>query len=101
MRNLFVIPIWIVGLVMGMTTASHAVEIDGKQVLVIGRITENLNKHYGPTKAMADYLAAKMKDLGVEEGRVVLTADAKQLIQYMKEGRVDIINDTVFNAARL
>lgn len=72
-----------------------------KRALVVGRISENPNKHFPGTKLMADYLAKQLKDLGIEGAHVQISSDAEQMIRFMKEGRVDVVNETVFTSMRL
>lgn len=80
---------------------SHAATPPAKKVLIVGRITDKPEKQYPATKAMAEYLAQQMKDLGYEDGQVLLTPDTEQMIKQMKAGHVHLLNDTVFKAARL
>lgn len=83
------------------TLDAAAAETSGKRTFVLGRISDNPPKHQAPTKAMADYLAEKLKDQGIQEARVLITKDAEQMLQYMKEGKVDLVNETIFTAVRM
>ncbi len=70
----------------------------GKNTLVIGKVSDNPKKHYQYLKPMLDYAVEKMKDLGIENGRVLMAKDNEQMIEYLKSGRVDWVTETAFSA---
>jgi len=72
-----------------------------KKSIVIGCVSDNPKKNYKKFKPMADYLAAHLKDLGIVEGRILLAADADQLVRYMREGKVDLVSESAFMASYL
>lgn len=72
-----------------------------KKTFVIGCVSDNPKKNYKRFKPMADYLAARLKDLGIEEGRILLAADADQMVRYMHEGKVDLVSESAFIASYL
>ncbi len=67
-------------------------------VLTIGRVSDDPRKHYPREKALVDYAASKMKDLGITKGAVFLAQNDFQLIQALKSGAVDWVGDTPFSA---
>jgi len=72
--------------------------ISRKNTLVIGKVSNNPKKHYKYLKPMLDYAVEKMKDLGIEDGRVLMAKDNEQMIEYLKSGRVDWVTETAFSA---
>lgn len=68
------------------------------QRLVIGRVSDNPKKHYKRLKPMVDYVAGQSKDLGITEGSVLMARSNQELIQYLKEGKVDWVTETPFSA---
>ena len=70
----------------------------GQEVLVLGTASDDPKKHYGYLKPMADYLAARLRDLGIREGKVLMARDAKALARLVKNGEVDWITETPFSA---
>ncbi len=66
--------------------------------LVIGKVSDNPRKHYDQLKPMVDYAVAHMADLGITEGRVLMARDNRQMIEYLREGRVDWVTETPFSA---
>jgi len=72
-----------------------------KKTIVIGCVSDNPKKHYKKFKPMADYLAEGLKDLGIDEGRILLAADADQMARYMREGKVDLVSESAFMASYL
>jgi len=69
-----------------------------KQALVIGKVSNNPKKHFKYLKPIAEYVALHMKDLGIREARVLLAKDNKELIRYLKQGKVDWVTETPFSA---
>ena len=43
-----------------------------RDTIVVARVSTNPKKHYKHLKSAADYLAAKLREFGVEEGKVLL-----------------------------
>jgi len=72
-----------------------------KHDIVIGRVSDNPQKHYKKMKPMADYLAKHLKDMGINNVRVLLAANGEQMAQYMRQGKVDIATETAFLASYL
>ena len=74
------------------------VTISREQTLVIGRVSDNPRKHYKRLKPIVDYVAGHMKDLGIRQGSVLMAKNNQELIQYLNEGRVDWLTETIFSA---
>lgn len=68
------------------------------EVLVIAKVSLDPKKHYGYLKPMVDYVAERMKDLGIKEGRVLMAKDNAQMIQFIRQGRVDWVTEPPFSA---
>jgi len=65
---------------------------------VIGKVSANPKKHYRYLKPMAEYVVKHMKDLGIDRVRVLMARDNRQMIQYLKQGKVDWVTETVFSS---
>ena len=69
-----------------------------KNTLVIGKVTDNPKKHYKSLKPIVDYAASHMKNLGITKGEVLMAKDNEQMVQYLKERKVDWVTETPFSA---
>jgi phosphonate transport system substrate-binding protein len=69
-----------------------------QRTLVLGRVSDNPKKHYKRLKAMADYMVAHMRDLGIVEAKVLMAKDRQQMTSYLKQGKVDWVTETPFAA---
>lgn len=63
-------------------------------VLVVGRVSDDPKAHHGRMQPLVDYVAARMGDLGIREGRVLMARDAQQMVSYLRQGKVDWITET-------
>lgn len=69
-----------------------------ERTLVIGKVSSNPKKHYRYLKPMAEYAVEHMKDLGIDKVKVLMARDNRQMIRYLKQGKVDWVTETVFSA---
>ena len=84
---------------LALPASVDAVEKAGaKRALVIGKVSDNPKKHYRYLKPIVDYAVKQMGDLGVTEGKVLMARDNRQMIRYLKRGKVDWITETPFSA---
>ena len=67
--------------------------------LVIGKVSHNPKKHYHYLKPIADYVAARMGDLGIVRAKVLMARDNQQMIHFLRQGRVDWVTETVMSAS--
>jgi len=65
-----------------------------QHVLVLGRVSDNPAAHYDRLKPMLDYVVARMGDLGIREGRVLMAPDGVAMVSYLRQGRVDWVTET-------
>lgn len=65
---------------------------------IIARVSSNPKKHFKHLMPMANYLAANLHDFGIKRGEVLFAKDNQQMIDLIKQGRVDLITDTAFSA---
>ncbi len=77
---------------MGVFASVHAEERAG--VLVLGRVSDDPKSQYESMKALVDYVASRMGDVGIREGRVLIARDALQMASYLRRGRVDWVSET-------
>lgn len=83
-----------------MLIASPAAGED-RQVLVLGRITDDPAAHYEQLKPLLDYVVPRMADVGIREGRILMARDAQQMMSYLRRGRVDWVTETSASAMLL
>jgi|GEM_PF-110146 len=69
-----------------------------KDSLVIGRVSNNPRKHYKRLKPMVDYVVSKLSDLGIKRSGVLMAKNNQEMIEYLKEGKVDWVTETPFSA---
>ncbi len=70
-------------------------------MLVIGRITDNPDKHQKRLDRMAEYLAGELADYGVTSVGTVMVETQAEMADLMRAGRVDILSETPFMAIQL
>lgn len=68
------------------------------QLLILGDTSEAPAGKIETFQPVADYLAARLGDFGIEEGRVVIGPDMPTMIDHIKTGRVDLFFDSPFPA---
>jgi phosphonate transport system substrate-binding protein len=66
--------------------------------LVIGRVSSNPRKDYAPPRGLADYLAAKLGEVGIARAAVQFADDAEKMAGLLRERAVDLVFDTAFPA---
>jgi phosphonate transport system substrate-binding protein len=79
--------LWLVGLLALPVPAAQT-------VLVLGRVSDDPKAHHARLQPLVDYIAARMGDLGIREGRVLMARDAQQMVSYLRQGKVDWIGET-------
>lgn len=68
------------------------------QVLILSDITEDPAGKIEKYLPLADYLAARLADFGIKQGKVVIAPDLPTIIQYLKTGQVDLFFDSPYPA---
>ena len=79
--------------------ASSAAE--PRNVLVLGRISDDPKAHYEQLRPLLDYVVSRMGDVGITEGRVLMARDVQQMQSCLRRGRVDWVTETASGAMRL
>lgn len=69
-----------------------------KRTLVIGKVSNNPKKHYRYLKPIANYAVKHMQDLGIREAKVLMARDNRQMVNYLRQGRIDWVTETAFSA---
>lgn len=64
-------------------------------VLVLGRISDDPQRHHDQLKPLLDYVVPRMADVGIREGRILMAPDASRMTSYVRHGRVDWVTETV------
>lgn len=84
---------------LGAMTPARADESAG--VLVIGRVSDDPKANFESMKTLLDYVVARMGDVGIREGRVLMARDPLQMASYLRRGRVDWVAETAGGAMLL
>jgi phosphonate transport system substrate-binding protein len=66
--------------------------------LVIGRVSTTPDKAYKEVKPIVDYVVARLRDLGIAEGSVVVARNRDEMIRFLSEGKVDWTTDSVISS---
>ncbi len=69
-----------------------------KNTLTMGKATMKAQKGQEYIESIIKYLVSKIKDVGIDQGEVVLVRDNETVIGYLKEGKLDIVIETPFSA---
>ena len=77
---------------------AKAADAERERTLVIGKVSTNPKKHYKYLKPMAEYVVERMQDLGIDRVEILMAKDNRQMINYLKRGKVDWVTETVFSA---
>lgn len=85
---------WRRWLAAALCLVSGAAVGSGQDVLVLGRISDDPQQHYAQLKPLLDYVVARMGDVGIREGRILMARDAQQMKSYLRRGRVDWVTET-------
>lgn len=83
---------------VGDTDAATAASGQARTTIIFGMVSDNPKKHYPRLKPIVDYIASRMGDLGITEGKVLLARDNRQMVRYLRQGKVDWISETPFSA---
>jgi len=67
-------------------------------VLTIGSVSLNPTQEYEVVRPFADFVAANLHDVGIGRGRVVVVGSLSQMVEELREGRVDLLIDSPFPA---
>jgi phosphonate transport system substrate-binding protein len=72
--------------------------LHGEQdTITIGYVSDDPQQHYQRFKAFVDYIAKNLEYMGIRKGKVLLAKDNHQLIKYLRENKVDIVNETPYS----
>lgn len=63
-------------------------------ILVLGRISDDPQRHHDQLKPLLDYVVPRMADVGIREGRILMAPDASRMTSYLRHGRVDWVTET-------
>jgi phosphonate transport system substrate-binding protein len=64
-----------------------------KTTLVLGAVSHSPKNKYKKLKPMVDYAASHLKDLGIEQGSILIAKNNAQMVQYLREGKVDWVTE--------
>lgn len=81
------------------TTAAPDPEDTRHKTLIIGRVSSKPKKHIKNLQPIVDYAAARLQDCGITQSKVVFAKNNAQMIEYLRQGKVDWVTETPFSAA--
>lgn len=67
-------------------------------VIVLADISDNPSKTIDRFQPLADYLAQKLADYGIEAGEVLIISDMESMAEQMEAGNVDLYFDSLYPA---
>lgn len=86
---------------LAMVLSSATAWAQPNRVLVLGRISDDPQAHYAQLQPLLDYVVARMHDVGIREGRILMARDPQQMASYLRRGRVDWVTETAGAAVAL
>lgn len=75
--------------------AAHA----SPRVLVMGAVHDNPNDHYATMQPMSEYIRQALAPYGIESVEIIIVPERNQMVNLLRDGRVDWISETAFGAA--
>lgn len=88
----------ILSLSLALTDAAYCQDTPTKNVLTIARVCETTTLEHIQLAPIITYLASRLKDAGIEQGKVVPVRNNEDVIKYLKDGSLDIVIESVFSA---
>ena len=64
----------------------------------MGRLSDKVLKEQKQIGPIVSYLASRLSDVGIESGEVILVRDNKDVFDYLRDGKLDIVLETPFSA---
>ena len=77
---------------------STAVDRDRDGTFVVGAVSSNPKRRIPLLEAFANYLAPKLKDLGVQRSAARVLPNNMEMVMALRNGSVDLTSETVFSA---
>ena len=84
------------------STQPSAVEIEAtipSGIITFGSVSLNPAQEFDVFRPFANHVAANLHDVGIGRGRVVVVGSLSQMVEELREGRVDFFIDSPFPAA--
>ncbi|MGY6517643.1 MAG: phosphate/phosphite/phosphonate ABC transporter substrate-binding protein [Lysobacteraceae bacterium] len=80
---------------------SPVAQAQDRDVLVLGRISDDPRRHYDQLQPLLDYVVPRMREVGIREGRILMARDAQHMQSHLRGGRVDWVTETPAMAVAL
>ncbi len=96
--TLFLVILWVLTACGAETTETPeaATAVPAGRTLVLGDISDEATETIRGTQPTADFLAAQLADVGISGGTVKIAPDLDTMIQWMKDGEVDLYFDSPY-----
>lgn len=72
-----------------------------QRVLVLGAISDDPNSKHETLRPIADYVENALKPFGIENVEVLIVPNRSQMVNLMRDGRIDWVSETPFAAVYL
>ena len=80
---------------------SPTIDAQEQRVLVMGATHSNPKHHIGTMRPMAAYMERKLRPLGIEHVEVLIVPNRSQMVNLLRDNRVDWVSETAFGATEL
>ncbi len=71
------------------------------RVLVMGAISDDPNSDISRLSHMAAYMQANLASIGIESVEILIVPDRNQMVNLLRDGRIDWVSETAFGAVYL
>lgn len=88
----------ILSLSLALTDEAYCRNIPAKNVLTIARVSETTTLEHMQLAPIITYLASRLKNAGIEQGKVIPVRNNEDVIRYLRDGSLDIVIESAFSA---
>lgn len=89
-RMAIIVAVAIVVAVMPLSAGAQT----AKSRLVLAKVSDNPRDDLVGMRPLLDYVVERLRPLGITEGDIVLARDQRQMISYLRQGKVDWVTET-------
>ena len=86
---------------LGATAQALPQPVEHHQTLTIGKISDDPQTDLEGLRPLLDFVVARMADLGVAGGDIVIARDQREMVSYLRQGKIDWVTETIGTALLL
>ncbi|GMQ48968.1 phosphate/phosphite/phosphonate ABC transporter substrate-binding protein [Vibrio sp. 10N] len=86
---------------INVNNTTQAKNVTPNKTFTIGVLSNKARKHIGFTSPLAKYLGQTLAQFGYTQGRVKVTNSIVELGQWLDNGEIDMVSETLFSALKL